>query len=53
MPLPVPEFPQTRDFLHNKGVLVLANTPAEIISGGLVLPQKSTIVQPTAGEGQG
>jgi hypothetical protein len=52
LPLPVPEFPQTRDFPNNKGVLVPANTPAEIISGGLVLPQKSTTAQPTAGEGQ-
>ncbi|MCA2625373.1 MAG: hypothetical protein IM507_18410 [Microcystis sp. M20BS1] len=52
MPLPVPEFPKTRDFLHNKGVLVLANTPTEIISGGLILPQKSTTAQPTAGDGQ-
>jgi hypothetical protein len=52
LPLPVPEFPQTRDFPHNKGVLVLANTPAEIISGGLILPQKSTTAQPTAGDGQ-
>ncbi|WP_155119295.1 hypothetical protein [Microcystis aeruginosa] len=52
MPLPVPEFPQTRDFLHNKGVLVPANTPLPIISGSLVLPQKSTTAQPTAGEGQ-
>jgi len=50
--LPVPEFPQTRDFLHNKGVLVLANTPVEIISGRLIFPQKSTTAQPTAGEGQ-
>jgi len=41
LPLPVPEFPQTRDFPHNKGVLVLAN-----------IPQKSTTAQPTAGEGQ-
>ncbi|TRU34896.1 MAG: hypothetical protein EWV50_16965 [Microcystis aeruginosa Ma_MB_F_20061100_S20] len=53
LPLPVPEFPQTRDFLHNKGVLVPANTPLPIISGGLVLPQKSTTAQPTAGDGQG
>jgi len=37
----------------NKGVLALANTPVEIISGGLILPQKSTTVQPTAGDGQG
>ncbi|WP_265578351.1 MULTISPECIES: hypothetical protein [Microcystis] len=37
----------------NKGVLALANTPVEIISGGLVLPQKSTTALPTAGEGQG
>jgi len=37
----------------NKGVLALANTPAEIISGGLILHQKSTTARPTAGEGQG
>jgi len=53
LPLPVPEFPQARDFPHNKGVLVPANTPAEIISGSLVFPQKSTTALPTAGEGKG
>jgi hypothetical protein len=37
----------------NKGVLALANTPAEIISSGLILPQKYTTAQPTAGDGQG
>ncbi len=43
----------TSHFPNNKGVLVLANTPAEIISGGLILAQKSTTARPTWVEEQG
>jgi hypothetical protein len=36
----------------NKGVLALANTPAEIISGGLVFPKKSTTARRTPVDGE-